>query len=294
VVAEDIKVDMSSASKALYDIHINFREKDRLLQMPFVNNNDKCQNMHGTFQPSKYLLYKTGTDSGKQGIQQNEEGWQEWQKLLEANPDSEMVKPFAQNRLTKYTTGVSEVAEVWRETTERAPGLFHRFRHPITQTDIPILHFVENQEWEQDGKEFLQTYNYDAMEFGHEEKEPKNFFHQFCTGKLQSQIDNFAELPLWFNRNFTDFPQDIEFAYPLKTLSGDVKDNIAITPIGYSETGNPPFTITPASREILIPDGKNFWDLRRSLMQLLDTKDLFKNLDAAQNALEIWLQTRGK
>jgi len=267
---ETISVSLSAASKAMYDIHTHFQKTDRSLQMP-LQDGEQIQGVMAASVLGDWLLYVPG--AGNQGIQENPDGWKKWRSL---DRDSELAKPFRRNPFSIFETGWSALPEVSRRTTERAPGLFNRLRHPVTQTEIPIQFFGSVQ-----SSQSSQSSTRD-QQFPLDET-------QFSTGPrpqtLENEVNESVGLPVWFVTDFGVYPNDIEFPYPLKTRSGVL--DATVVPIGASlnADGGPPYMLSMSSIDILLPDGPQFWDLRNSLVQLLDTEDLFKNLDRAQKAL---------
>lgn len=123
------KLLVTREAEASFDIHFNFRTNKKPLQMPFMDEKGKGQDMAAILMSDvspEYQLYIPHPDFGKQGSQINEVALAFWK-------DDPL---FKQNPFTHYITGYDEPKSIDRRVVSPAPPLFNRFMHPLTGETI--------------------------------------------------------------------------------------------------------------------------------------------------------------
>jgi hypothetical protein len=260
---EPEKSNMSRESSVLLNIHTHFRKN--ALQMPFMNDDgrgfDMDMNLMINVYP-KWQLFEPIPGTGLQGSRPHQKGFQNWR-------GAKHNTIFDRDPSTSYTVDEHQVT-IGREFVSPPPPLFNRFLHPITHTEVPMMHLKKT---DRDDCEDYEVFWESGLHI-------EELFKHKC-----------IHTPEWMYDTFNDGQNQIQsFVYPLETITGLLEPGVTVYPIGEaSVTGGefvPPYNHVSTSMFVLTPKQPQFWDLRNSLVEFLKGKKLFSLLRDANNAMQ--------
>jgi len=229
---------LTREADAMNDFHKNFRKLS--IQMPFIQKNGQgMEDIPFTFTYDipvlkTKVLYRPIFDTGKNQYVFGKQG-------AERNPEAWKDKP---TRATHYTSGDEKIDRVY---TEQLPTLFNRLQDPVTNILVNIRDILD-QPFDE-ALPILKLNSFTSLM----DKKPKIdwMYWDRVPGNDTHVIDR-------------------EYPFPVLNEYGLVDPVVGFLPIGHSETGLPPFTITNTHLYTLLPNRKNkYWDIRNSLFLLL-------------------------
>jgi hypothetical protein len=245
-------ITMSSIGKAMYDIHIRFRTSP--MQMP-MKKGETIKPYTVVFDNRPELLY-VSEDGFGQGLKRNEPGW--------------LLDSLFTGQKRQRQNGINE--KIILACQPPVPPL-NELIHPVEMEEISLLAFVDMKDFQLLENDFDSDYDFEKDDL-FAPTGAELVYHNMLTNH---ELD-LRGLPSWVD---TAKQPLISYPYPLANRSGDLL--APVTAVTYSEDGKYPYRqdVTGGFR-LFLPEMPNFWDLRNSLVLLLDTPDLFEKITTLQ------------